>query len=290
MPQPKQDRAIRTRHTILMAAAAVFEERGYQAATISEILSTANVTKGALYFHFTSKEQLAQGVLAAQDQSLAVPDRPCKIQELIDTTMLRAYRLQTDPLVRAAARLILDQRADGLDRTGPFQHWTSVTNELLDKAQKQGELLPHVNPAETARVLVGAFAGVQAMSQATTNYQDLPAGVSALLRHTLPTVVHSSVLASLDLTPNAATPFTPRPRQPQHRTRQRLRQQPTDRPQCPVGRPGPYSSKPSSARASNPTPQSARQPGGKRLQAAKSPSRQRSQAISGSQGVGDRAW
>ncbi|WOX15290.1 ScbR family autoregulator-binding transcription factor [Streptomyces sp. N50] len=201
MPQPKQDRAIRTRHTILMAAAAVFEERGYQAATISEILSTANVTKGALYFHFTSKEQLAQGVLAAQDQSIAVPDRPCKIQELIDTTMLRAYRLQTDPLVRAAARLILDQRADGLDRTGPFQHWTSVTNELLDKAQKQGELLPHVNPAETARVLVGAFAGVQAMSQATTNYQDLPAGVSALLRHTLPTVVHSSVLASLDLTP-----------------------------------------------------------------------------------------
>lgn len=201
MPEPKQDRAIRTRHTILMAAATVFEERGYQAATISEILTTANVTKGALYFHFRSKEQLALGVLAGQDQSLVVPDRPCKIQELIDTTMLHAYRLQTDPLVRAGTRLTLDQRADGLDRTGPFQRWTSITEDLLDKAQKQGELLPHVNPAETAQVLVGAFSGVQAMSQATTNYQNLSTSVSALLRHTLPSIVHSSVLTSLDLTP-----------------------------------------------------------------------------------------
>ncbi|MFJ5306788.1 ScbR family autoregulator-binding transcription factor [Streptomyces sp. NPDC088350] len=201
MPEPKQDRAIRTRQTILVAAASVFEERGYQAATISEILTTANVTKGALYFHFKSKEQLAQGVLAGQDQGLTVPDRPCKTQELVDTSMLHAYRLQTDPMVRAGVRLTLDQRADGLDRTGPFHRWTSIVTDCLNKAQKQGELLPHVNPAETAEVLVGAFAGVQAMSQATTAYQNLPHTISVLLRHTLPSIVHSSVLTSLDLTP-----------------------------------------------------------------------------------------
>nr|WSY48969.1 TetR/AcrR family transcriptional regulator [Streptomyces sp. NBC_00886] len=201
MPEPKQDRAIRTRHTILAAAASVFEERGYQAATISEILTTANVTKGALYFHFTSKEQLAEGVLAGQDQELAIPDRPCKTQELVDATMLHAYRLQTDPMVRAGVRLALEQRADGLDRTGPFHRWTTIATSLLDKARNQGELLPHVNPAETAEVLIGAFSGVQAMSQATTAYQNLPHAVSALLRHTLPSIVHSSVLTSLDLSP-----------------------------------------------------------------------------------------
>lgn len=201
MPEPKQDRAIRTRHTILTAAAGVFEERGYQAATISEILTAANVTKGALYFHFNSKEQLAQGVLAGQDQELTVPNRPCKTQELVDTAMLHAHRLQTDPMVRAGVRLTLDQCADGLDRTGPFHRWTTVITNLLDKAQEQGELLPHVDPTETAEVLVGAFAGVQAMSQATTAYQNLPHSVAALLRHTLPSIVHSSVLTSLDLTP-----------------------------------------------------------------------------------------
>ncbi|WP_427924936.1 ScbR family autoregulator-binding transcription factor [Streptomyces sp. cg40] len=201
MPGPKQDRAIRTRRTILVAAASVFEERGYQAATISEILTTANVTKGALYFHFKSKEQLAEGVLAGQHDNLVVPDRPCKTQELVDTAMLHAYHLQTDPMVRAGARLALDQRADGVDRTGPFHHWTTLVTDLLDKARDQGELLPHVDPVETAEVLVGALAGIQAMSQATTAYQNLPQATSALLRHTLPSIVHSSVLTSLDLTP-----------------------------------------------------------------------------------------
>jgi hypothetical protein len=42
------------------------------------------------------------------------------------------------------------------------------------------------------------------MSQATTAYQNLAHTTSALLRHTLPSIVHSSVLTSLDLTPQRA--------------------------------------------------------------------------------------
>jgi AcrR family transcriptional regulator len=195
----KQDRAIRTRQTILSAAAKVFEQRGYQAATISEILTTAGVTKGALYFHFESKDDLAQGVLAEQDQRLVVPRRACRTQELVDVVMLHAHRLQNDPMVRAGVRLSLDQQAHDLDRSGPFLRWVGVVDQLLHGARTQGELLPHVAPTETAEVLVGSFAGVQAMSQAISDYQDLPDRVGALLRHVLPTVVVSSVLASIDL-------------------------------------------------------------------------------------------
>ncbi|MFI7386517.1 ScbR family autoregulator-binding transcription factor [Streptomyces sp. NPDC049813] len=200
MPEPKQERAVRTRQAILTAAAEVFEERGFRAATINEILTSAKVTKGALYFHFSSKEELAQGVLGGQDLQSDVPVRACKTQELVDTTMLHAYRLQTDPMVRAGVRLTLDQRASSLDRTGPFRRWGEIAGDLLGKAQAQGELLPHVVPAETAEVMVGAFAGVQAMSQAVCDYQDLQQRVSALLRHLLPSVVLSSVLTSVDLT------------------------------------------------------------------------------------------
>ncbi len=196
----KQDRAIRTRQTILTAAAKVFEERGYQAATISEILLTAGVTKGALYFHFPSKEDLAEGVIHEQDHDLPIPLRACKIQQLVDTVVLHAYRLRTDPLVRAGVRLALDQQAQGLDRSGPFLRWSDVGIALLQQAQAQGELMPHIVPAETADVLVGAFAGVQAMSQAMSNYQDLPHRVTALLRHVLPSIVVPSVLAAVDIT------------------------------------------------------------------------------------------
>jgi AcrR family transcriptional regulator len=197
----EQVRAIRTRKAILMAAAKVFEDRGYQAATIAEILSEAGVTKGALYFHFQSKDELAQGVLAEQDHQLLLPTRSCKTQELVDEVMVQAHRLQTDPLVRAAVRLSMDQQP-GLNRSGPFLRWSTIGNSLLALARDQGELLPHVVLTETADVIVGSFAGLQSMSQAISDYQDLPARASALLRHLLPSVVLPSVLAALDLSEN----------------------------------------------------------------------------------------
>lgn len=193
----KQDRAVRTRQTILAAAAKVFEERGYQAATITEILAAASVTKGALYFHFESKEHLAQGVLAEQDHRLVIPVRNCKVQEIVDTVALHAHRLKTDPMVRAGVRLSLDQQATELDRSGPFLRWSEIVLGLLEEAR--GELLPHVVASETADVLVGSFAGVQAMSQIISGYQDLDRRVSQLLRHILPNVVLASVLATVDM-------------------------------------------------------------------------------------------
>ncbi|MFF1548871.1 ScbR family autoregulator-binding transcription factor [Streptomyces sp. NPDC058291] len=195
----KQERAFRTRRTILKAAAKVFEERGYQAATISEILTAAGVTKGALYFHFESKEQLAQGVLNEQDQRFVIPERAYKLQELADAVLLHAYRLQSDPMVRAGVRLSMDQHAKGLDRSGPFMRWSSVCRELLEKAQAQGELLPHVVPSVTADIVVSTFAGVQSMSQVVSDYQDLRMRTSALLHHLFPSIAGPSVLTSLDL-------------------------------------------------------------------------------------------
>ncbi|MFG2313274.1 ScbR family autoregulator-binding transcription factor [Streptomyces sp. NPDC048566] len=198
----KQDRAIRTRHSILVAAASVFEERGYQAATITDILTTAGVTKGALYFHFQSKEDLAYGVMAAQGRHMGtVPSRVCKTQEVIDTVLLQTYRLQKDPMVRAGVRLAMDQQATELDRGTSFQDWSTGITKLLQQAQQQGELLPHITPSDTADLLVGAYAGIQAMSQALTNYTDLDHRTTVLLHHTLPNIVQPPILTTLNLTP-----------------------------------------------------------------------------------------
>lgn len=194
-----QDRAILTRQAILAAAAGVFEERGYRAATISEILARAGVTRGALYFHFPSKEDLAEGVIREQDGRLPAVGPQCAVQQLVDTVVLHAHRLRTDPVVRAGVRLALDQQAEGLDRGGSFRRWGEVGTGLLEQARERGELLPHVVPAQTAGVLVGAFAGVQALSRSLSGYQDLPRRVTGLLRHVLPSVVIPPVLAAVDL-------------------------------------------------------------------------------------------
>ena len=101
----QQERAVRTRRAVLEAAAAVFAERGYAAATIGEILSRAGVTKGALYFHFDSKAALARGVLQAQVSNDYHVPRELKLQEWVDAGMTLAKRLPQEPLLLAGVRL-----------------------------------------------------------------------------------------------------------------------------------------------------------------------------------------
>ncbi|MFE0174908.1 ScbR family autoregulator-binding transcription factor [Streptomyces sp. NPDC059002] len=195
----KQARAIRTRRAILEAAARVFDEHDYQAATITEILRTAGVTKGALYFHFQSKEDLAHGVLAEQAERPAVPPRACRVQELVDVVLLHGYQLQHDPMVRAGVRLSMNQPAQRPEDRGPFDPWVEIVKDLLDAAKTQGELLAHVDTAASAEVVVGGFTGVQSMSEWASRYRDLDRRAAALMRHLLPSIVTPSVLASLDV-------------------------------------------------------------------------------------------
>ncbi|MFE9960942.1 ScbR family autoregulator-binding transcription factor [Streptomyces sp. NPDC005525] len=195
----QQARAIQTRRSILVAAAAVFDERGYSSATISEILNRAGVTKGALYFHFNSKEELALGVMGLQLDSVLLPPQLTKLQELVDQGMLLAYRLRYEPLVRASVGLAMDQGVEGLDRGTPFRAWIDRLEHLLSAAKNQGELLPHVQPGETAELLAGAFSGVQVMSQVLCNREDLGHRISVLLHYILPSISTPAVLATLDM-------------------------------------------------------------------------------------------
>src|SRR5258708_30706992 len=55
------------RRDILIAAAAVFQERGYQGATMADIARRVNLTAGSLYHHFPAgKRDLLLAVLHAR--------------------------------------------------------------------------------------------------------------------------------------------------------------------------------------------------------------------------------
>ena len=58
-----QQRAIETRLRIVEAAYRVFSRRGYGQATVDEIGDEAGVSMGALYHHFSSKEELFRAIL-----------------------------------------------------------------------------------------------------------------------------------------------------------------------------------------------------------------------------------
>ncbi|MFE3652742.1 MULTISPECIES: ScbR family autoregulator-binding transcription factor [unclassified Streptomyces] len=197
----QQDRAIRTRRMILEAAASVFDDRGYDRATIAEVLERAGVTKGALYFHFASKEQLALAVLNEHVLDIAVEPQQIRLQEFVDAGQVLAYRLRNDPIQRGAARLAVEQGSTHLDRKQSMLSWTRFVEGLLSEARDRGEIMESVNVRDTAELFVGAFAGLQMMSHALTNRADLGHRLAVFFEHTLPSIAVPAVLAKLKLDP-----------------------------------------------------------------------------------------
>ncbi len=66
----KAESAAQTRGRLLAAAGKLYYERGYAATSLADIAEEAGVTKGAVYAHFESKEELVTAVLAASESSI----------------------------------------------------------------------------------------------------------------------------------------------------------------------------------------------------------------------------
>jgi AcrR family transcriptional regulator len=65
-PRTRAETKAATRERLIAAAEDVFARKGYAAASVEEIAATAGYTIGALYAHFTSKQQLFLELLSAR--------------------------------------------------------------------------------------------------------------------------------------------------------------------------------------------------------------------------------
>lgn len=204
----QQERAIRTRRKILVSAAEVFDEVGFEAATIADILTKSGMTKGALYFHFTSKDELAQAVLAEQVFAMpVVPERELKLQQSLDEALLLTHMLGPDggnPIIQGSIRLTVDQGSakDGLDRRVPMVAWIGHTADLLQAAKENGEILPDTDVSRVAQFMVGSFTGIQVLSRVMTDRADMADRVVDLYRLVMPSIAVPAVLVRLDFSPS----------------------------------------------------------------------------------------
>ncbi|MEV5321370.1 ScbR family autoregulator-binding transcription factor [Streptomyces sp. NPDC052687] len=199
----RQERAIRTRDSILEAMASLFIEVGYEAATIAALVERTGLTRGALYFHFPTKEAMAHGVLARAVTREGIIPQTYKLQEWVDLGLLLAHRLPREPMLRAAVQLSVDPRARSLFGTR-WPDWIDVGRDLLVEAKRRGELLPHAVPEEIARLTVGAWTGVQLVTEALPDRLGLAEEISRLYQLILPNVASVGVLAKLDASPYRA--------------------------------------------------------------------------------------
>jgi AcrR family transcriptional regulator len=187
---PRQDRAERTRNLILDAAAEAFEARGFAGASLSDILTRAGVTKGALYFHFASKEELAKALVDEQwrTELPSLEDTTDPLQTVIDMCHAYCRDLCTNIRVRASNRLMAESN---LDRPFPqaCARWTDQIRQLLEAARDAGDLRPEWDPAEVASYVCSAVVGIQTTAGAVPDREDMRDRLTNMWKISLPGLV-----------------------------------------------------------------------------------------------------
>ena len=173
-----QERAKISRRQILQGAADRFEVTGYGSTSMNDIVSAAQMTKGAVYFHFSSKDELAQAVIEEQHQisisaftAVAATGAPA-LEQLVMVCHEMGRQLVAEPIVRAGIRLTLElASADGSQ--GPYVAWIRELRKLAEAAKLEGDIRDDVEPESVGRVVISEFTGVQLVSNVLTRRSDL---------------------------------------------------------------------------------------------------------------------
>ncbi|MEV5438852.1 ScbR family autoregulator-binding transcription factor [Streptomyces sp. NPDC052682] len=163
----RQLRAEQTRATIITAAADLFDRYGYESTSLSDIVEHAHVTKGALYFHFAAKEDLAQAVLEIQSETCRRLAQETdsrghsSLEALMRLTFGLARQSVEDPVLRAGLRLATGGTRVRPPLQHPFTELLDIVTARLLGAVKEADLNPDIDVDGVAHSLVCFFVGTR---------------------------------------------------------------------------------------------------------------------------------
>lgn len=160
----QQERAIRTRRLLLRSAAEIFDREDYSSARLCDVSARANMSTGALHFHFANKEDLAQAVVSEargilwRAARLAYERNSKPLQALTDISHTLGQLLAWDVVSRAGLRLDNDRSRKG--RSQFIHPWHACVQRLLDRARQENGLAGHVQLRGLTCAVVAATTGM----------------------------------------------------------------------------------------------------------------------------------
>ncbi|MFH8440127.1 ScbR family autoregulator-binding transcription factor [Streptomyces sp. NPDC018026] len=161
----RQLRAERTRATIVGAAADLFDRHGYESTSLSEIVAHAGVTKGALYFHFAAKEDLAHAIMEMQSRTFRRLAKDLdgrgysSLEALMRLTFAMARVYEEGPVLRAGTRLATAGVPIRPPLPHPFTDWREIATSRLLDAVRQSDVHPDIDVDSVAHTLVSSVVG-----------------------------------------------------------------------------------------------------------------------------------
>jgi AcrR family transcriptional regulator len=167
----------RTRQRLLAEAQRLFRERGYAATSLEQIAEAAEVTKGAIYGHFASKEDLmltAMEAAPAPDYSTTLGDESRPLHERV-AEFSRSVSAE-QPGDEAELAVMLEFWAALLRSPDALQRYTARVERRL---QALADADPHVDgeQSSTGTMAVQDWAIGQAMLAGLQIYKRLTPGI-----------------------------------------------------------------------------------------------------------------
>ncbi len=161
----------RTKQQVLERAAALFNEGGYRATSISEVMAATGLKKGGIYRHFENKNDLS---LQAFDFAVAKMEERFRQKMGVASgardkllALIGVYAsLPIDPPVPGGCPL-LNAAVEADDAYPPLRERAQevtkgllkVVADLIQQGKRSGEFGPQVAPASASAVLVASLEG-----------------------------------------------------------------------------------------------------------------------------------
>jgi TetR/AcrR family transcriptional repressor of nem operon len=172
-----------TRRKIVEAAAPIFNKRGYEGSSLSELMEATGLKKGGIYRHFSSKEELAAEAFdytwesAWNTRLLHVDEKANGIEKL--KHLIANFVEHRSPI--AGGCPILNTAVDADDGNPvlrahvakALRSWLTRLQTFVNQAQARGETQPGVDPQTVATLIVASLEGALMMSRIQRNDEAL---------------------------------------------------------------------------------------------------------------------
>ena len=190
----QQARALATRNHIVESSAAVFDRDGFAGASLGQIVDQADTTRGALHFHFPTKDALATAVVNEHHSKMtAVVDSATAgdasaLEQIVLISRATSRMIDKDPVVRAGTRLLMELTYTG-DLPISYRAWIEACEGLVHTAIDDGDVVPTASPAAVAYFIISSLAGIQMVSSVLSSRSDLDQRVNEMWQVILPGLV-----------------------------------------------------------------------------------------------------
>jgi TetR/AcrR family transcriptional repressor of nem operon len=163
-----------TRLMILQKAFELIYSKGYQTTSVDEIISTTQVTKGAFYYHFKTKDEMG---LAIVDEILKPSLTKSFIEPLLKESNpihaiynLMHYLLMEDGFLKVeygcpAANFTHEMTPWNADFKKVLDEltnqWTKVMTQTLEKGKENGFIRKDVNSKQVTLFIMSGYWGIR---------------------------------------------------------------------------------------------------------------------------------